>query len=100
MLDELARAISPVCAPPLRVALQIRVRDGINRLGAKVANEEAPNHGGFALALVGSALAPLHLPQDLGNVLLSDGLKAVRAGGEALLGPVGGLVPDGISAAL
>jgi hypothetical protein len=100
MRDELARPLGPVGAPPLRVALQICVCDRINRFGAKVADEEAPNHRGLAFALIRPPLASLHLTQDLRDVLLGYGLKAVGAGGEALFGPVGGLVPDGVSPAL
>ena len=94
--DEFAWALCPVGAPPLRVALQVRVRDGINGLGAEVADEEAPNHRGLALALIRPTFTPLHLAMNLRDELLSYGLKAVRAGCEALFGPVSGLVPDGI----
>ncbi len=65
MRDQLARTFGPVGAPPFRVALQIRLGDRVDGLLAEVANEVAANHGGLALALVGSALASFHLTEDL-----------------------------------
>src|SRR5438067_1307985 len=96
MCDELAGPLGPIGAPPFRVTLQIRLGDRVDWLLAEVADEVAANHGGLALALVRSTFAAFHLTQDLRDVGLSHALEGVRLSRETLLGPVGGLVPDGV----
>ncbi len=100
MGDELARTLGPVGAPPLRIALQIGLTDGIHRLLTKVPDEVPADHGGLALALVSPAFAPLHLAQDLPDVLLGHAFEGMGAGSEPLLCPIRRFVPDGLRPAL
>jgi hypothetical protein len=98
--DKLAWALGPVGAPPLRIALQVGLTDRIHGFLAEVPHEVPADHRGLALALVGPAFAPLHLAQDLRDVLLSHTLERMGAGGEPLLSPIGRFVPDGLSPVL